>query len=389
MTERIRVGVIGGGNISRRLHLPTWMSRPDVTVVAVADPSPAALESARTIAAIDPSHAYRDPYALVDRDDVDVVDVCTPPAFRSDLICAAASRGKHVFAEKPLATNPSDAAAAVEAAERSGITFAMGHNYLVLDEIRAALEVIRSGEIGIVRTATVNYLGVEYVPGLAGDWRRNPAFSGGGVLMDIVHAVYLVEAFLGEPIVRASAFVDSSDSQSHVEDLALCRFETATKAGLVNVGWGYGDGRIDVAGTKGRVSIRYRDGGTAPWAPLEAVTVTTACGSTRTVLGPEEPRPEIYDEFPPISKTFPRLIADFLDAVRSKRPPLASGVDGLRVLEATVGAYASAATSQSVCIPLDRAGPLFLRGTVGVPELGRPAWSPLERLPLFRSPDEV
>jgi len=378
----LRVGVIGAGNIARRLHLPTWMARLDAEVVAVADPSLAALESVQAITGLSQSDAYLDPRALVDRDDIDIVDVCTPPAYRSDLIVAAAAAGKHVFAEKPIAATPAQAARAVEAAATSGVVFAMGHNYLVLDEIRAAREVIASGEIGEVRTATVNYLGVEYVPGQAGDWRRDPAQSGGGVLMDIVHAVYVLEAFLGEPIQRVSAFVDNAIAGSHVEDLALCRFETATKAGLVNIGWGFGDGHIHVVGTKGRVSIYYRDGGTAPWAPLEKVAVVTASG-TRTVLGPEGPRPDTYDEFPPIARTFPLMIEDFVTCVRLGHEPIATGADGMRMLEATVGAYASAATSEVVTIPLDRGGPIFLRGTMGVPQLPRPTWSPLERLPLF------
>jgi predicted dehydrogenase len=382
MSDKLRVGVIGGGNIARRLHLPTWMANPDTIVVAAADPSPAALESVRAITGLPASDTYANPRELIERADVDAVDVCTPPAYRSDLIVAAASRGKHIFAEKPLATTPAGAAAAVAAAAAAGVTFAMGHNYLVLDEIRAARKVVACGEIGEVRTATVNYLGVEYVSGRAGDWRRDPAQSGGGVLMDIIHAVYVLETFLGEPIVRVSAFVDSADPSSRVEDLALCRFETATKAGLVNVGWGFGDGHIEIAGSKGRVSIRYQDGGTAPWAPLDKVTVTTA-RSTRTVLGPEGPRPETYDEFPPIAKTFPLLIADFADAVRNRKAPMATGADGLRMLEATVGAYASAATGQTISVPLDRSGPAFLRGTVGIAELPRPEWSPLGRFPLF------
>lgn len=354
-------------------------------VAAVADPSPRALEDARQIAGLDAADAYADPRDLLQRDDIDVVDVCTPPLHRCDLILDAVSRGKHIFAEKPLSVAPAAAEEAVSAARDAGVIFAMGHNYLVLDEIRAVRDVIASGEIGSVRTATVNYLGVEYVPGKAGDWRRDPGQSGGGVLMDIVHAIYVLEALLGEHICRTSAFVDSLDPTASVEDLALCRFETASKAGLVNIGWGFGDGHIDVSGTRGRVSVIYEDGGTAPWAPLEKVTVTTATG-TRAVLGAEGARPEAYDEFPPISKTFPMLIDDFVHAIRENREPMATGSDGLRALECAVGAYESAATGRIVEIPLDRTGPAYLRGTVGIPELPRPPWSPLESRRLFRSP---
>lgn len=383
MSGSLRVGVIGGGNIACRLHLPAWQKTSGVEVVAVADPSPAARESARQLAGLSPDCAYADPLALIGTE-IDIVDICTPPAVRSDLIIAAALAGKHVFAEKPLATSPAAARAAVDAASRAGIVFGVGHNYLVLDEVRAVGAVLASGVVGEVRTATVNYLGVEYVPGTAGDWRRDPAQSGGGVLMDMMHAIYLLEAFLGEPVERVSAFVDSRDPSDQVEDLALCRFETATKGGLVNVGWGLGNGQIDITGTLGRVSVQYQHGGTAPWAPLERVTVNTAAGSI-DILGPEEPRPATYDEFPPISRTFPLMIEAFVDAVRSGGPPLTSGADGLRALEAAVGAYASAATGQVVHLPLDRDGPAFLRGTVGVPELPRPPWSPLERSALFTS----
>ncbi len=369
MTTALRVGVIGGGNIARRLHLPAWLTTPGVEVVAVADPSPAARETVRQLVGLEPDRAYADPLALIGSE-VDIVDVCTPPGVRSELIVAAARAGKHVFAEKPLATSPAAAQAAVDAADGAGIVFGVGHNYLVLDEVRAVCAVLASGVLGEVRTATVNYLGVEHVPGLAGDWRRDPAQSGGGVLMDMMHAVYLLEAFLGEPIERVSAFVACHDPVGRVEDLALCRFETATKGGLVNVGWGFGPGQVDVTGTLGRVTVQYQHGGTAPWAPLERVTVTTAAGST-DVMGKEAPRPPSYDEFPPISRTFPAMIRDFVHAVRSGGSPLASGADGLRVIEAVVGAYASAATRHVVEIPLDRDGPAFLRGALGVAELAR------------------
>lgn len=382
MAERLRVGVVGAGNISRRLHIPTWMAADDATLVAIADPSPTALDAAGSLAGIPMSDCHLSPAELIDRADIDAVDICTPPSYRSDLIIRAVAQGKHVFAEKPLATTPASATHAVEAAAAAGVTLAVGHNYLVLDEVRAARTAIESGEIGEVRTATLNYLGVEYVPGQAGDWRRDPAQSGGGVLMDMIHAIYLLEAFLGEQISRVSAFVDNTIPGSHVEDLALCRFETKSKAGLVNIGWGFGGGQIEIVGAKGRVSIRYRNGGTPPWAPLESVEVTTQCG-TRTVLDAEPPRPAAYEEFPPILRTFPTLVADFIAAVRTGRQPLAAGTDGLRILEAAIGAYASAATGATVTLPLDRQSPAFLKGATGVPALTHASWSFLERLSLY------
>lgn len=394
-SERLRVGIVGCGNIGSGSHLPAWLANPDLAqVVALADPTEATLDAARVTAALAPEQAHLDPLELIARDDVDAVDICTPQHLRRDLIIEAARAGKHVLCEKPLATIPADAAAAVAAAKLGGVTFAMVHNYLWLPEVEAARRVIDSGEIGAVRTVTVNFLGIVDVPGSAGyapRWRHEAALAGGGVLMDILHGVYVAESLLGEPLRRVSAYVDNRDPSSNVEDLALCRIETDSNAALINIAWGYGPGGLEVTGTEGRISALYRDGGTAPWSPLERVLVTTAHG-TRTELGPEQLDP---DGLVALKATFPNVFEDFVAAVGGggaraadgplrRGSPRASGEDGLRILEAIVGAYASAATGRVVEIPLDRDDPVFQQGVLGISDHDLPAWSPVHRRSLYR-----
>ena len=65
-------------------------------------------------------------------------------------------------------------------------------------------------------------LGVVYEAGAAGDWRRDPALAGGGVLTDMIHGVYQAEALVGEPIRRVSAHVSAPGPDWQVEDLAAC-----------------------------------------------------------------------------------------------------------------------------------------------------------------------
>jgi hypothetical protein len=74
----------------------------------------------------------------------------------------------------------------------------------------------------------------------------------------------------------------------------------------------------------------------------------------------------------------------FVEAVHGRGQPIAQGTDGLRALEATVAAYVSAATGQTVEIPLDRQSPPFLRGARGVPEVNSVEWSPFAGSQLFR-----
>jgi predicted dehydrogenase len=383
-TPRLRVGIIGCGNIGSGSHLPAWLANADIAeVVALADPADETLKAAARTAGLTDDHVHQDPLELITRTDVDAVDICTPQHLRRELIVAAAEHGKHVLCEKPLATIPADAALALEACDLSGHVLAMVHNYLWLPEILAAQRIIDSGEIGTVRAVTVNFLGIVDVPGNAGyapRWRHDLARAGGGVLMDILHGVYVAESLLGENLERVSAWADKSDPNSNVEDIALCRFETRSKAALVNIAWGHGPGGLEVTGTEGRIAALYRDGGTSPWSPLERVLVTTEAG-TRTEL---EAAPETEDDYETLRTTFRHVVKDFAQAAVTGSPPRASGADGQRILEATIGALKSAATGQLVQIPLDGQDPISQYGLEGLSELELPDWSPVRRRGLYR-----
>lgn len=385
MSTPLGIGIVGCGNIAARMHLPAWQELPDlVRVVAIADPNADARERMRDLAALGSDVAYARADELLARDDIHIVDVCTPQAFRRDVLVAAANAGKHILCEKPLATTPADAAAAVEAADANGVLLGIVHNYLTTPEVVAAKEVIASGEIGTVRSAMVNMLGIVYEAGAAGDWRRDPALAGGGVLVDLVHGVYLAEALVGEPIERVSAFIGQESTDSQVEDLATCRFETDHRVAHFNVGWGKGPGGYSVTGTKGRVDVGFEDGSTPPWANLHHVRVVTADG-VRDVMGPSTERRVGLGDFPSHAHAFRRLARGFAEAAKGSGAPVATGADGLRALEAAIGAYVSAATGRTVSLPLDRTSPPFMRGAMGVPEIEQAPWSPFNNTRLFRS----
>lgn len=389
MGAPLRVGIIGCGNIAARAHLPAWERCRDLAeVVAIADPSEAARTRVGDLAGLANADRHAEAADLINRGDIDVIDICTPQAFRRDVLVAAAEAGKHILCEKPLATTPADAAAAVEAAESSGVILAIMHNYLETPEVAALRAVLERGLIGDVRTATVNFLGVIHEPGATGDWRHDPGLAGGGVLIDMLHGVYVVEALLGEPLERVSAHI-SAPVDGRVEDQAMCRFETATRVGLVNIAWGHGAGGITVDGTNGRLEARYETGGTAPWAELEHVTITHADGRTEMVLGAAMDRRVGDGDFPPMTRGTNITVRAFAEAIVGDSSPIATGADGLRALEATIAAYVSGATGKIVAIPLDRDSPAFRQGALGVPELEQSSTSPVADTLLFRRAGEA
>jgi predicted dehydrogenase len=370
----IRVGIIGLGNVAVADHVPAYLSMPDrYRLVAIADPTPERLEIGRTAAGLTTADAHPDAASLLARTDLDLVDVCTPQQFRRDIVMAALASGRHVLSEKPLATTPRDAWDMVAAADTAGKTLTIMHNYLFFSEVARTLEILATGEIGPVEVVILNWLGIPDSPGNAAyrpTWRHDPRMAGGGVLMDMLHIVYLAEAMLRAPIERVSAWVTARNQGAPVEDIALVRFETADAAALVNVGWGTGMGGYAVSGASGRIEVTYRDGSNGGWEPVERFVVNGRSGRT-----------EVAD-LPFIDGAEP-LIAELAEAIRDGRPPIAPGAQGAHILEATLAAYASAATGRVWDLPLKPGGPLYERGLAGLAELDLAPSSPIRRKAIF------
>ncbi len=371
---RLRVGLIGCGNVALSDHVPAYLSLPDrYELMAIADPTPARLELGGEVSGLGPDGRHADAASLLARSDLDLIDVCTPQHLHRDLVIAAAASGRHVLSEKPLATTPRDAWAMVAAAEAAGTTLAIMHNYLFFTEVARTLELIAAGEIGPVEVAILNWLAVLDNPGNAAyrpTWRHDSRQAGGGVLMDMLHIVYVAEAMLGAPIERVSAWVTARSDDAPVEDIALARFETSTNAALVNVGWGVGMGGFGVSGPLGRIEVTYEDGGNGAFAPNERLVVHGRSGRAEVTGLPFE------DGVRP-------LIADLADAIRAGRPPIATGAQGAHILEATLAVYASGATGRTWQLPLVPGEPIYERGVAGLSELELAPTSPIRAKRIF------
>jgi predicted dehydrogenase len=370
----LRVGIVGAGNVSLNLHVPAYQELSDqFRVVAMADPVPERRLLAAQRAGLAESDVHAEPRELLERADIDAVDVCTPQHLRRDLIVAAAERGRHILSEKPIATTPADAQAMIDAADASGVRFAIVHNYLFFPEVLRALEVIAGDEIGAVEVAILNWLSIEDRPGNPAyrpGWRHDPSQAGGGVLMDMLHVVYLAEALLGLPIERVSAYLSARVEEAPVEDAAICRFETERNVALVNVGWGLGPGGFAISGPAGRIEVAYADGGSGPFAPFERLTIQGRSGRR-------------IERDLPADRSFEHILLDFAAAISEGRAPIAPGEQGRHILEATLAAYASAGLGRTVELPLWPGDPMYERGVAGLAELELVPWSVIRRKRMF------
>src|SRR5436309_657644 len=137
--------------------------------------------------------------ALVERPDIDIVDVCTPPGTHAEIVEAAAGAGKAVLCEKPLAADYASAARAAKAAADAGVLHAIGFNYRRLPALSLMKRLIDEGRIGEPRLWRAVWLSDEFLdPDIPFDWRFERAM-GASTIADLgSHLVDLALWMLGE-----------------------------------------------------------------------------------------------------------------------------------------------------------------------------------------------
>ncbi|MCX4514453.1 Gfo/Idh/MocA family oxidoreductase [Streptomyces sp. NBC_01619] len=152
--------------------------------------------------------------ALIARDDVQVVDICTPGDSHAEIAVAALEAGKHVLCEKPLANSVAEAEAMVAAAEAAaarGQVAMVGFNYRRLPAIAYARRLIADGRLGALRHVRITYLQDWLVdPDFPLTWRLEREHAGSGALGDLgAHAVDLAQYLTGEQLVGVSALTET------------------------------------------------------------------------------------------------------------------------------------------------------------------------------------
>jgi predicted dehydrogenase len=202
---QLRIGLIGTGFMGRTHALgfaaaPRVFDSPyDVVLHSVADRTDElAAIAARSLGFAKSSGDWK---RLIADPDIDLIDITTPNALHKEIALAAISAGKHVYCEKPLATQAIDAREMAQAAEIARVKTQVGFNYLCNPMMALARDLIASGELGEIRV----YRGIhaeDYMMDAASPFSFRHDTPGGGALADLgSHALATAEYLLG-PIER-------------------------------------------------------------------------------------------------------------------------------------------------------------------------------------------
>jgi predicted dehydrogenase len=151
---------------------------------------------------------------LINRDDIDVVDVCTPGDSHAEITIAALAAGKHVLCEKPLANTVDEARAMVAAATKAqaaGVRSMCGFNYRRVPAVTLMRQLVESGRLGVIRHVRAVYLQDWIVdPQFPLVWRLQRDRAGSGALGDIgAHIIDLTQYVTGQRITGVSAITET------------------------------------------------------------------------------------------------------------------------------------------------------------------------------------
>ena len=198
----LAVGMIGHAFMGAA-HSQAWRSAPrffdlpldpTMTVVCGRDAQRAEEAAAR----LGWTESATDWRSVVARDDIDVIDICTPGDSHAEIAVAALAAGKHVICEKPLANTVAEAEEMVEAAARAnadGVRAMVGFTYRRVPAIALARRLVAEGRIGEVHHVRAQYL-QDWIadPEAPLSWRLEKDKAGSGALGDIgAHIIDLTQ----------------------------------------------------------------------------------------------------------------------------------------------------------------------------------------------------
>ena len=304
--------------------------------------------------------------ALLERDDVQLIDVCTPGDSHAEISIAALDAGKHVLCEKPLANTVAEAEAMAAAAARAqarGVRSMVGFNYRRVPALALARELIAAGRVGEIRHVRASYLQ---------DWLADPAFpltwrlqrehAGSGALGDLgAHVVDLAQYLTGQLISGVSGvtatFVperpvpggEGRTGPVTVDDAVAftARLESGRWPPSRRPGSPPAEERAADRGQRVRGSLAF---------DLERLNELEFCDATqdaatqgfRRILVTEPGHPYLSAWWPPghvlgWEHTFTHEVRDLVTAIAKGADPEPSFADGLQVQHVLHAVWASAA----------------------------------------------
>jgi predicted dehydrogenase len=331
----LRVGLIGAGlQGGRRAPVLKQFPRTELVMVAAAHQ-----DQARQLADSMGCQATDNWQEVVEREDINVILVCTPPNLHAPISIAAMSRGKHVLCEKPLTKTLKEAEEVLAVAKANKVTLKCGFNHRHHPGIQKAKLWFDEGMIGELNFVRCRY-GICGRPGYEKEWRADPEITGGGQLMEQgIHGIDLFRWFLGRFVEVAGFTTTRFWKMAPLEDnaFAIMRTEKGQIASLHSSLTQWKNlFSLELFGQDGYILVEGLGG---------------SYGTERVILGKRallEPFREDITEFRGGDRSWYEEWKEFVAAIQENREPLGNGYDGLEALRLVYAVYESVAKGKII-----------------------------------------
>ena len=311
-------GLIGTGRIADDRILPGINAVAGNKLIGIVSRDQARAEAfAKKFGALNAYTNYDD---LLRNPDVTVVAIETPSAMHAEHAIAAARAGKHVFCDKPMATNTADAERILKECEKCGVKLGVNFHNRFMPCFVETRRVVESGEIGEVLMIQLEASAGPSPVSTAQSWRIVPAMAGLGTTMSIgVHVYDILRFIMSSEVTAVTSFFDTPRGVMEKANMSVLRFANGVTA-QVNVNERTPNPYNDfvIYGTKGRITGR-------------GLTRSRVSGELQVSIGGGEVR---RAEFPAVN-AHGRSVAAFSQALLDGRDPSPSGLDGLRSVQLT------------------------------------------------------
>ncbi|MBM4231080.1 MAG: Gfo/Idh/MocA family oxidoreductase [Gammaproteobacteria bacterium] len=342
--RKIKIAVVGCGRIAKNHFGSIEQHADDLELAAICDIDPVVLNEQAQKYRVP---AYRDMGEMLEKEQLDLVALCTPSGIHPDQAVLASRHKIHVITEKPMATRWADGVRMVKACDEAGVRlFVVKQNRRnsTLQLLKRAVCEKRFGKIHMVHL-NVFWSRPQSYYDQGNGWRGTWEFDGGAFMNQASHYVDLLDWLIG-PVEEVQAMM-STTRDIEVED-----------TGVLNVKWRSGtlgsmsvtmltypknlEGSITILGAKGTVRV----GGVAvneiqQWQFDEPMDYDSSVGLAS------------YETTSVYGFGHPLYYHNVIEVLRGKAEPETDGREGLKSLELLIAAYLAARDGKTVSLPLE------------------------------------
>ncbi|MFS0615070.1 Gfo/Idh/MocA family protein [Lederbergia ruris] len=351
----LNIAIIGTGAIAPA-HVNAYLKFPDrCKIVALCDQYPEKAEKLKQeyqlTADIVDNHKE-----LLNRQDIDLVSVCTPPYTHAEISIDFLNAGKHVLVEKPMASSLEECDAMNEAAHRNQKVLSIVAQNRFTTPMMKLKKVLDTKLMGpIVHTQVDSYWwrGHSYYDlWWRGTWEKE---GGGCTLNHAVHHIDLFQWMNGMPAEITAITSNTSHDNAEVEDLsiAIAKYGNGSLAQITSSVVHHGEEQqLIFQGKKARVS--------APWKLKASKAKENGFPEEDQELEVEIQK--VYDQLPSLPyEGHAGQIQDVLSAIENNMKVLIDGKQGKQTLELITAIYQSASLKETIKLPLKTDSPFYTR----------------------------